>query len=29
VESPMGPNPPFVNVCYGSNDIGLLPNPCK
>lgn len=29
VESPMGPNPPFVNVCYGSNDIGLPPNPCK
>lgn len=29
-EAPMGPGNVFgPNVCYGSNDLGLPPNPCK
>jgi hypothetical protein len=29
VETPMGNANTFTNVCYGSNDLGLPPNPCK
>jgi hypothetical protein len=29
VEAPMGAGNTFTNVCYGSNDISLPPNPCK
>jgi hypothetical protein len=28
-EAPMGSGNTFVNDCYGSNNVGLPPNPCK